>query len=70
MRNANIRFDVISNFRFGDFESGRYGVAEVAYGRTSSLSNTANHPPQAIFLSVCWSPVSATALLFIADVTF
>lgn len=37
MVNANIgkraqRFDVISNFRCGDSEGGRYGVAEVAYG--------------------------------------
>jgi hypothetical protein len=48
MINANIgkraqRFDVISNFRCGDSEGGRYGVAEVAHGEHLLQPFTASH---------------------------
>jgi len=59
MTNANIgkraqRFDVISNFRCGDSEGGRYGVAEVAHGEHLLQPFTASHLFECVLESGVW----------------
>jgi hypothetical protein len=58
MINADIgkraqRFDVISNFRFGDSERGRYGVAEVA-GEHLLQPFTTSHLFECVLESGVW----------------